>query len=71
MVPEILSEETPCFSATAIYMARRMAAVELIVMEVDTLSSGIPSKSTSISARESMATPTLPTSPRLMPASES
>ena len=34
----------------------------LIVIEVLTRSSGIPSKSTSMSARESMATPTLPTS---------
>ena len=35
----------------------------LMVMEVDTLSRGMPWKRRSMSARESMATPTLPTSP--------
>ena len=54
---------TPCFSATAMYMARRMAAGALMVMEVLTLSRGIPSKRISMSSSESMATPTLPTSP--------
>ena len=71
MVPEILSAAAPCFSATAMYMESRMAAVELMVMEVETLSSGMPSKRISMSASESMATPTLPTSPWLMAASES
>ena len=43
--------------------ARRIAAVELMVMEVETFSSGMPSKRVSMSSSESMATPTLPTSP--------
>ena len=41
-----------------------MAAVALMVMEVETFSSGMLSKRVSMSSRESMATPTLPTSPR-------
>jgi hypothetical protein len=40
-----------------------MAAVALIVIEVETRSSGMPSNNTSISASESIATPTRPTSP--------
>ncbi len=35
----------------------------LIVIEVETLSSGMPRKSVSMSSSESIATPTLPTSP--------
>ena len=41
-----------------------MAAVALIVIEVVTRSSGMPSKRRRMSAIESMATPTRPTSPR-------
>ena len=48
-----------------------MAAVALIVIEVETRSSGIPSKSSSMSSRLSIATPTLPTSPREWGSSES
>ena len=40
-----------------------MAAGPLIVIDVDTWSSGIPSKSVSMSASEEIATPHLPTSP--------
>ena len=54
---------TPCFSATARYMAKRIGAVELMVIEVVTSPSGIPSKRTSMSARVSTATPHFPTSP--------
>ena len=63
IVPLSLSGVTPCFSATAMYIARRTEAGALIVMEVETLSRGMPSKRISMSARESIATPTLPTSP--------
>src|SRR5678810_11051 len=63
IVPRSCSHGTPCFSATTRYMDQRTVAGALVVMEVLILSSGIPSKSTSISARESMATPHLPTSP--------
>ena len=47
-------------------MASAMIAVALMVIEVVTWSRGIPSKSTSMSASELTATPSLPTSPRLM-----
>ena len=40
-----------------------MAAVALIVIEVETRSSGMPANRSSMSARLEMATPTLPTSP--------
>ena len=40
-----------------------MIAVALIVIDVDTRSSGMPSKSAAMSSIESIATPTRPTSP--------
>ena len=43
--------------------ASRIAAVELIVIEVETWSSGMPSNSSSMSSSDEIATPTLPTSP--------
>ncbi len=70
-VPLTLVKGTPCFSATAKYMQSRIAAGELMVMEVETSASEIPSNSRSMSARESMATPQWPISPRLVGASES
>ena len=48
-----------------------MAAVALIVIEVETRSSGMASKSVSMSSRLSIATPTLPTSPSACGSSES
>ena len=63
IVPLICSRDTPFFSATAMYMASRTAAGALMVIDVDTLSSGMPSNSVSMSASESIATPTFPTSP--------
>ena len=48
-----------------------IAAVALIVIEVETLSSGIPSKSCSMSSRLQIATPTRPTSPSARGSSES
>ena len=71
MVPEILPISIPCFFATATYKASKIAAVELMVIEVETLSKGISSKRISISFNESMATPTLPTSPSAKGSSES
>ena len=64
IVPPILSAGIPCFSATTMYMARRIPAGPLMVMEVVTLSKGMPSKMTSISRRLSTATPHRPTSPK-------
>jgi hypothetical protein len=43
----------------------------LIVIDVDTLSSGMPSNRVRMSSIESIATPTLPTSPWAMGESES
>ena len=40
-----------------------MIAVALMVIDVDTLSSGMPSNSAAMSSIESIATPTRPTSP--------
>ena len=62
-VPASRARFAPCCLATATYSASRMAAVELMVIEVETRSSGMPSKSVCMSSSESMATPTLPTSP--------
>jgi len=42
-----------------------------MVMDVETLSRGMPSRRVSMSLSESMATPTLPTSPAAMGWSES
>jgi hypothetical protein len=48
-----------------------MAAVALIVIEVDTLPSGMPSKRSSMSSSVAMETPTLPASPSAIGASGS
>ena len=53
IVPLSLSGETPCFSATAIYMASKTDAGALIVIEVDTLPRSMPSNRISMSASES------------------
>ena len=64
IVPGQLPGATPCRLPTATYSASRMIAVALIVIDVDTWSSGMPSNSAAMSSIESMATPTRPTSPR-------
>ena len=64
-VPPTREGSTPCFSATATSMATRMMEGQLMVMEVVTLSRGMPEKTVSMSSRVSTATPSLPTSPRL------
>ena len=71
MVPVIFSPGTPFSSATSWYISSSSAAGALIVIEVETSSSGRPSKSTRMSSIESIATPTLPTSPCEIAASES
>ena len=63
MVPLMAVDGTPCSSATSSYMSSKMAAVELMVIDVVTLSSGRSFSNRRMSAIESMATPTLPTSP--------
>ncbi len=71
MVPLNLSLDTPCFSATAMYIANKTLAGALMVIDVLTLSKGIPLNNISMSFNESMATPTFPTSPSDNPWSES
>ena len=61
MVPESSDAGTPCFSPTAMYIARRTAAGALIVIDVETFPRGISLKRVSMSARLSMATPNLQT----------
>ena len=70
-VPPSLSNGIPRRRATARKSASRIEAGALIVIDTVTRSSGMPSKSVSISAIESIATPALPTSPRAWGASES
>ena len=71
IVPRSFEAEKPLSSAVTIYNASKVAAVAFIVMETDTLSSGILSKSSPISLREVTGTPTFPTSPSAMGLSES
>jgi len=63
MVPPILSHDTPCWSARARYMARATEAVQLMVIDVVTRSSGMSRKRTSKSASVETDTPSRPTSP--------
>ena len=62
-VPDNLDHCTPCRWATTRYIAKIIAAGELIVIDVVTSSSAIPSNSCSMSASEATLTPHLPTSP--------
>ena len=62
-VPLISSGLIPCLLAEAIYMHSKMAAVELMVIDVLTLSKGISLNKMSMSATLQIGTPTLPTSP--------
>ena len=61
----------PCSSPTVWYISSSTAAGALIVIDVDTPSSGMPSNRVRMSPTASMATPTLPTSPCATRASES
>ena len=70
-VPMMSPAGTPCFSATTMYIATSTAAGALIVIDVLTRSSGIPSNMSSMSASESIATPTCPTSASAFGSSES
>ncbi len=70
-VPVSAAGSTPCSSPTSWYRSSRTAAGALIVIDVDTWSSGMSSNRRRMSARESIATPTLPTSPAAIGWSES
>ncbi len=63
VVPRRLLDDTPCDSATTMYNDNSVDAVELIVIDVLTLSSGIFWKQVIILSMELIATPVLPTSP--------
>jgi len=63
IVPEILRQSAPCFSATTRYIAKIIAAGELIVIDVVMSPSWMPSNSVSMSASDMMLTPHFPTSP--------
>ena len=71
VVPETALRATPCLSAAATYSASRIGAVALIVIDVLTVPSGIPSNRVSMSASDETGTPTRPTSPSASGASES
>ena len=62
-VPESWFQSTPCFSATARYMAQITGAGELMVIDTVTSPSGMPRNRISMSSSELMDTPHLPTSP--------
>ncbi len=70
-VPRISSRGTPCWSASATYMAKMTGALGLMVKDVETSSKSMPSKRISMSRRVSTATPSLPTSPSDSGSSES
>ncbi len=63
IVPDSVFQPAPCRSATTRYMAKIIAAGELIVIEVVMSPTGIPSNSVSMSASEVTLTPHFPTSP--------
>ena len=63
MVPESLFRSSPRFSATATYMAIRIHADGLMVMETEIRVRSMPSNSASMSAKVSTAAPSRPTSP--------
>jgi len=63
VVPPSRSLGTPCMSPIAMYIANSMVAGPLMVIEVVTLSKGIPLNRTSMSCKDETATPHLPTSP--------
>src|ERR1700688_5004785 len=60
-VPEIFFQSAFCFSATARYIASRVDAVELMVMETVTSSRLTLSNSACMSASVQIATPHFPT----------
>ena len=62
-VPDRAAQGTPCRSATTRYIAKIIAAGELMVIDVVTAPRSMPSKSRSMSAIEATLTPHLPTSP--------
>ena len=62
-MPDSRRQLAPCFSATTRYIAKIIAAGELIVIEVVISASAMPSNSVSMSASDVTLTPHFPTSP--------
>ncbi len=62
-VPDSLRMSPPCRRATATYKASRIDAVALIVIDVEISVNSMPSNKRCMSSIESIATPTLPSSP--------
>src|SRR5438045_5506595 len=71
IVPPTFDRGTPVLSAIDTYIANKIAAGLLIVIDVDTVPTSIPENRSSISASVSTATPARPTSPKLIASSES
>jgi len=71
MVPFSLSPAMPSSAATIWYISSSVEAGALIVIDVLIWSSGNPRNSVRMSSIESIATPTLPTSPEAIASSES
>ena len=71
IVPRSRPGSTPWRFATAMYIASRIEAGALIVMLVETWSSGISWNRVAMSSREEIETPTLPTSPMAIGSSAS
>ena len=65
-VPCSLARGTPCSSPITTYIASSTGAVALMVIEVDTRSSGMPWNKRARSSTVSIATPARPTSPSAM-----
>ena len=70
-VPDSLFRSKPRDSASATYMASRIHALGLMVMETEMRSRSMPEKSAAMSSSVSMATPSRPTSPSERGSSES
>ena len=62
-MPDSVRQSAPCCSATTRYIAKIIAAGELIVIDVVMSPSGMPSNSVSMSASDATLTPHFPTSP--------
>src|SRR5882672_9126207 len=60
MVPDNVCQSAPCFSATTRYIAKIIAAGELMVIDVVISARLIPSNSVSMSASDVMLTPHFP-----------
>src|SRR5260370_6257269 len=71
IVPVSFLRGTPVLSATAKYIAYRIAAVPFMVKEVEIFDKSIPLNSSSASASVDKETPTLPTSPAVIESSGS